>query len=329
MSGLKLLDQTRQAPDVKSAALTANTPLVDVSVVAVIPEGHELKRGEHAIDTTDNIVSPGYFKTIGTPLVRGRDFLDTDTANTPQVAIVNEQFASHYWPKQDPIGKRIRLHDATGKQVEVVGVAKVAKYIFISESPLDYIFLPFSQNPQGNMRMLAQSKNSNSAALVPVLRQIVQRLDRNMPVFDVRTMESLYQMRAVSTPAMITQTVTALGLMGLVLAVVGLYGVVSYTVSKRSREFGIRMAVGADRRSVVRMVLQQGLILGTAGLAVGLVLGIVVARALANSAMFSFPTNVLPFVAVSILLLLSVTFSAYVPARRASLIDPMRALREE
>jgi putative ABC transport system permease protein len=150
-----------------------------------------------------------------------------------------------------------------------------------------------------------------------------------MPVFDVRTMESLYQMRAVSTPAMITQTVTALGLMGLVLAVVGLYGVVSYTVSKRSREFGIRMAVGADRRSVVRMVLQQGLILGTAGLAVGLVLGIVVARALANSAMFSFPTNVLPFVAVSILLLLSVTFSAYVPARRASLIDPMRALREE
>jgi putative ABC transport system permease protein len=142
-------------------------------------------------------------------------------------------------------------------------------------------------------------------------------------------MRSLYESRAVVTPNIITKTVAAMGLMGLLLSVVGLYGVVSYSVSKRSREFGIRMAVGADRGKVVGMVLRQGLVLGIAGLAVGLIAGVFAARAMTSSFLFSFQVGVLPFVVVSLLLLLTTIVAAYGPARRASLIDPMRALREE
>jgi ABC-type antimicrobial peptide transport system permease subunit len=191
------------------------------------------------------------------------------------------------------------------------------------------MYLPFYQNEQDSMALVTESTVSNAAALVPVLRQVVQGLDRNMPVFEVRTMQSMYESRADATPKLISQTVGAMGLMGLILAVIGLYGVVSYSVSRRSREFGVRMAVGADRPMIVRMVLRQGLVLGLAGLGVGLVVGILASRGLTSTLLFSFPVEVFPFVAVSLLLLTAVVVSAYGPARRASLVDPMKALREE
>ena len=179
------------------------------------------------------------------------------------------------------------------------------------------------------MALVVQSKNSDAAMLVPVLRQAVQSLDRNMPVFDVRTMKSLYEARAIATPKILTLTVTGLGLMGLILSVIGLYGVVSYSVSKRSREFGIRMAVGADKGKVMQMVLKQSLVLGISGVAAGLIAGIFVTRGITSLLMFSFPVGVLPFFLVSLVLLFTIVLAGYAPARRASLIDPMRALRDE
>lgn len=327
----RLVDQTRQASEVKSAALASAIPLAPngISTIGVIPDGRELKRGERAIDILDAVITPGYFESMAIPLVQGRDFLESDQAASPQVAIVNEQFARHYWPNENAIGKRIRLKDAAGKQVEVVGVAKVCKYVWISEPQGDFVYLPSAQNPQAGMTLIAQTKNSDAATLVPTLRQIVQGLDRSMPVFEVRTMQSLYESRAVATPRIITRTVAGMGLMGLILAVVGLYGVVSYSVSRRSREFGIRMAVGADKWKIVSMVLRQGLALGLAGLSAGVVLGVLAAGAIRSSTLFSFSISIAPFVDVSLLLLLAVVLSACVPARRASLIDPNRALRDE
>jgi macrolide transport system ATP-binding/permease protein len=327
----ELLDRTREAPGVKSAILTSSIPMSpgNLGIIGTIPDGYTLKRGETAVDTFDTVITPGYFETMAIPLLQGRPFLESDKAKTTPVAIVNEQFARHYWPNQNPIGKRLRLKEASGRPVEVVGVARTSKYVWISESPTDFVYLPFSQNAQANMVLVAQAKGSAAANLVPTLQQAVQRIDRNMPVFDVRTMSSLYESRAVVTPNIITKTVAAMGLMGLLLSVVGLYGVVSYSVSRRSREFGIRMAIGADRRKVVGMVLRQGLVLGIAGLAVGLVAGVFAARAMTSSFLFSFQVGVLPFVVVSLVLLLTTSVAAYGPARRASLIDPMRALREE
>lgn len=327
----QLLDQVRVTLDVDAATLSSSIPMspANINMIGVVPEGHTLKRGEEIPTAFDSVVTPDYFQTMAIPVLRGRGFLESDKMHAPEVAIVNEQFAHHYWPNESAIGKEIRLKEATGKAVQIVGVAKTSKYLWITEAPSDFVYLPFAQNPQADMTLVVQSKNSDAATLVPVLRQVVQNLDRNMPTFEIRTMKNLYEARAIATPNLVSETVGGLGLMGLILSVIGLYGVVSYSVNKRTREFGIRMAVGADRQKVLGMVLKQSLILGAAGLAVGLLAGVFVTHAVTSQMMFSFHVGVLPFVAVSLLLLVTVGFAGYVPARRASLVDPMRALRDE
>ena len=327
----QLLEKTQAAPEVVSATLSSSIPMsnTEIGMIGVLPEGHTLKRGEPIPTIFDSVVTADYFKTMDIPILRGRAFLDSDKMQAPLVAIVNEQFAKHYWPNENAIGKQIHVREATGQPVEIVGVARNSKYLWITEAPTDFVYLPFAQNPQADMTLITQSRTSDAATLVPVLRKILQALDRNMPTFEVRTMQNLYELRAAATPNLLSETVGGLGLMGLILSVIGLYGVVSYSVNKRAREFGIRMAVGADRVSVMGMVLKQSLLLGGCGLAVGLIAGVFVTKAITSQLMFAFQTGLWPYVAVCLLLLVTVAFAGFLPARRASLIDPMRALREE
>ena len=245
----QLLERTRMAPGVYSATLTSSIPMSmgDIGMLAVVPEGHVLKRGEAAPTVFDTVVTPGYFETMAIPIQQGRPFLESDRADAPQVAVINEQFAHHYFPGQDPIGKRIHLNDQAGKLVQVVGVSRISKYLWITENKMDFVYLPLAQNPQSSMALVTQSKNMDPAALVPVLRQVVASLDRNMPIYDVRTMKSLYESRAVATPNIITRTVGGMGVMGLVLSIIGLYGVVSYSVSRRTPR--VRHPDGGWRRS--------------------------------------------------------------------------------
>jgi ABC-type antimicrobial peptide transport system permease subunit len=213
---------------------------------------------------------------------------------------------------------------------EVIGVAKLSKYFWIGENANDYIYLPLSQNTQPNLFLIAQSKSADATTILPVLRRVIQSLNKDMPVFDVRTMADLYHNRAIATPNIITQLVAGMGAMGLILAVIGLYGVVSYSVTRRFREFGIRMAVGADRRDVVSMVLRQGAIIGVGGIAAGLIAGVFASIAIKSMVVFSFGSaGFKPFLAIALLLFCATLLGAYVPARRASHIDPMLALREE
>jgi ABC-type antimicrobial peptide transport system permease subunit len=289
-----------------------------------------LKRGQDSISVFHSVISDGYFETMGVAIFKGRSFLQSDQRNTTAVAIVNEQLAHHYWPNQDAIGKRFRLRNASGPLIQIVGIARTSKVLSISEAPLDFLYLPLTQNLQAQMSLMAESKSPDATTLAPVLRHVVQEIDRNMPVFDARSMKDLYENRAVKTPNMLASIVAALGFMGLVLTVVGLYGLVAYSVSRRTREIGIRMAVGADRQTVSRMVLKQGLLLGMAGVAVGLVIGILACRAITSSAFMSLgDPGIKPFVAVSLLLIVTTMGATYLPARRASHIDPMRALRDE
>jgi predicted permease len=327
----QLLNMTRLAPDVKSAALASVVPMtIGGGTLPVVPEGYRLKRGQEAIDVFDDVVSDGYFETMGIRVVQGRGFLESDTASTTPIAIVNEQFASHYWPGQNPLGKRFHLQNSAGKLVEVVGVAKTTKHIWLTESPLDFVYLPFPQNQQSQMSLIAQSISSDATTLAPVLRHIVQAIDRKMAVFDARTMKDVYNNRAVKSPNLIVEIVGVLGAMGLTLAIVGLYGLVAYSVGRRTREIGLRMAIGADQTDVLRMILRQGFNLGVAGVAAGLIIGILACRAITSIMFFSFGrVALLPFIAVSLLLVLTTVAAAYLPARRASRIDPMRALREE
>ena len=327
----QLLDKTRLTPNVTLAALASSVPLgVGGVMTGVVPEGVQLKPGQEAISVFHNIVSDGYFETIALPITQGRSFTQADQRDTLPVAIVNEQFAEHYWPGRSAIGKRLRLRNAKGPLVQIVGVAKTAKYISISEAPLDFLYLPFSQNPQSQMSLIAESAGPSATALFGVLRRLTAGIDRNMPIYDARSMRDMYENRAVRIAAIFANVVGGLGMMGVLLALIGLYGLVSYSVNRRTREIGIRMAIGADRPSVLRMVLGQGLTLGLVGAAAGLLLGIFANRALQSMAFVHFGrTGLVPFTVVPALLLLTILAATYLPARRASCISPTRALREE
>jgi len=324
----QLVERARLAPGVQSASLTRVIPMAPSQYQRnIAPEGYQFPQGKETETLFANVVGDGYFQTMRVPLVKGRTFLPTDTAESPRVAIVNEEFASRYWQNQEALGKRFRLNRAGGPWVEVVGVAKTGICLWIAEPPTPFFYLPLTQSPQERMTLVAESTGDSSALAAP-LRHVVRSLDPNLPVFDVRTIESFYEMRAVSTPNMIIQTVGMMGLMGLLLAVSGLFGLVSYSVSRRTREIGIRMAIGADRRSVLTMVLQQGLTLGLAGVAIGIALSLA-AGPLVLSA-FGAGGNDPWSYAIVVVSMLAVTLAAsFLPARRASKVDPIRALRWE
>jgi macrolide transport system ATP-binding/permease protein len=325
----ELLDKTRLAPGVRSAALTSVVPLGNgLGSTGVLPEGSALRSGEQIRAVPNAYVSEGYFATLGIPIVRGRGFLESDGANTPLVAVVNTLFAEHYWPHQDALGRRFHSGDANGPLVQVVGIARTGKYIWIAESPQEFVYFPYTQGRTSALTVVAESTGPDAGALAPVLREVVRNIDSAMPYANARTMQNFFSQRATKITNTIVEVVASLGLMGLMLALVGLYALVAYSVSRRSREIGIRMAIGADRQSVLRMVLRQGLVLGSIGAGAGLILSVFACRAV-TSALWIGRLNWALLPAVAAPLLLVTMLAAYVPARRASLIDPMRALRDE
>jgi len=245
------------------------------------------------------------------------------------VAIVNQQFALHYWPNASPIGKRFRITGADNSWVQIVGLAKTSKYTFIAEPPTEYIYLARRQKKLQRMIMLVQSAGDPSTLVGP-MRQVVHTLDANMPIYNVSTIEELYRMRAVRIFDVIVATVGALGAMGLSLCIVGLYGLVAYAASRRTREIGIRMAIGANAGAVLRMVLRQGAVLVMAGLGLGLAASVGAVELLRAA----FPTgdnhrDVVGLAIVMPIVLAVTLLAAYLPARRASLVNPMQALRHE
>ncbi len=323
-------DRAREVPGVVKVAMASSIPMGNnTGFEAVAPEGFQFAAGQDKANVVSSRVDEHYFDTLGLTILRGRGFSVDDAGDAPKVAIVNEQFARHYWPNQDPIGRRLRLVDRDQAWARVVGLAKTSKYLFIAEPPTECVYLPYRQTRAQEMVLLVQSAG-DPASLAGPLRAMVNRLDRNLPIYNVRTMAEFYRMRATSIFNVLIATVAALGLMGLGLAIVGLYGLVAYAASRRTREIGIRMAIGADQTAVLRMVLRHGLVLAAAGLVLGLLGSYGAGHVLAAN----FPTggddrDVGAFLIV-IPIVLAVTFLAsYIPARRASRISPMRALRHE
>ena len=325
----QLVERARAVAGVKSATLTFVTPMDGATLdgATILPEGYHFPPGTENANLFSNTVDENYFATLGVPIVRGRGFRASDTATTPRVAVVNEELAKHYWPGQDPLGKRFRLDNQKGPWVEIVGVAKQGKYFWLGEPPTEFLYFPMAQNPRFRMTLVAESFG-DPAALASPLRETVRSLDANQPVYDVRVMEEYFQNRAMSGPNLLIQTVAAMGLMGLVLAMVGLYGLVAYSASRRTREIGIRMAIGAQRSAVLRMVMRQGLVLGLSGVGVGLVASYGAARVLTH-VMEGTETGIFVFLLVAPALLVLTMFAAYIPARRASLVDPVKALHYE
>jgi predicted permease len=327
----QVVDRSRSVPGVQSAALSSFMPFtVEAEGIGLAPEGYQLPPGKQNVQVMGSRVSDGYFETMETPIIEGRGFRVTDTDSSLHVAVVNESFARHYWPGQNAVGKRFRLNDRNGRLVEIVGVARNSKYLSITESPNEFVYLPHVQNPSSRMVLMVETA-AGAADLTAPLRKVVGGLDADMPVLAVRTMQEFYEMRAIRSNVVIVEMVTAIGVMGMLLALIGLYGLVSYAVSRRTREIGIRMAIGAAQGEVLRMVLRQGFALTAWGLGVGLILSVIAQQAMAAA----FPStrrhsiDLLAYPLLIMAALLVTMLGAYVPARRAARVDPLLALRHE
>jgi predicted permease len=327
----RVAEQARLIPGVRSAALTRFMPMDGLPPsVTMIPEGFQFPPGTESATVAGSIVDEHYFDTIGLPILNGRGFHASDAAGAPRVAVVNEVIAQRYWPGQDPIGRRFRLDNRAGPWVEVVGVARTSKYSFVIERPLEFVFLPYKQREPESMFLLVRSLGDPTSLVTP-LREMVRRLDANLPISNTRTMEELYRLRSVVILNVIVSLIAAMGTMGLALAIVGLYGLVAYAASRRTKEIGIRMAIGAGRSDVLRMVLGQGLVLAIAGLSVGLVASAGAARALGTIIPGGGDGRIdyVAFLLVASAVLVVTVLAAYVPARRASHVNPTDALRHD
>jgi predicted permease len=324
-----LVDRVRALPGVVDASLTKIVPMGNqLQSMNFVPEGFTLPPGQDSLAIFGNTIDDRYFDVFSVPLVKGRGFTPMDSMTAPRVVVVNKHLAEKYWPGQDPLGKRLHLFGTREGWAEVVGVARTHKYVWPGEAATDFIYLPFLQSPETQMRLVVASKGDSAALAAPV-REVARALDPDLPVYDVRTIEEFYDMRVVSTLGMILETVSFLGFMGLVLALVGLYGLIAYSVSRRTREIGIRMAIGANRSAVLRMVLRQGLALALVGIAIGVMISLGTMHLLAAGIEGVQGTEPLAFLALPLALVVVILVATLLPARRAALLDPVKALRCE
>ncbi|HYV05245.1 MAG TPA: ABC transporter permease, partial [Blastocatellia bacterium] len=326
----QLIDRAGTLPGVLNASLSSTTPLgFNNNIRDVYFEGRAAGREKEDHTTIFcNTVGYGYFQTMGTAVLRGREFTERDDESSPRVAIVNETMAQRYWPNQEALGKRFAIK-REGPLLEVVGVVRDGKYVFLGEDPRAFFYIPLGQNYSGEITIILHSAGDDTAALAGV-RQLVRELDPELPLFDVKTMTShLRDGIALLFVRLGARLATAFGLLGLVLAVVGVYGVVSYSASQRVHEIGIRMALGASTGDVLRLVARQGLILTFAGVAIGLGAAVAATRAMTSLLYGVSATDPVTFVVIALLLTGVALAASFIPARRALRVDPMVALRCE
>jgi predicted permease len=324
------LRRAAAVPGVKSVALTRYVPFgYDRAMRSIVPIAPGVQLSVNGFSYFYNVIGGDYFATMGIPLLEGRAFTERDDESAPPVAIVSDAFVKAIWPGQSAIGKRFHFDDDDGPVVEIVGVVRGMQDMVLGETPKPYIFLPVAQAYRPSMTVLVQTASVPSSIVRP-MRAVVAGLDSGLPVFDVRTMDDhLRNGQALLTTRLGSAIATVFGLLALVLATVGVYGVVSYSVAQRTREIGVRMALGARRPAIVRLVVGQGLRLGWIGLGVGLVLSVATMGVVSSVLYGVGPRDPVVLGIVVGLLMLVVVIASLVPARRAMRIDPITSLRSQ
>jgi len=264
---------------------------------------------------------------MGIQLVQGRDFTNQDRDGSTQKVIINQAFARKFWPGQDPVGKRLSFSEGTDSFREVIGVVRNGKYGGLTESPRPFVYRPLLQNYDRYMTIIARTSSDPRNSISPIRREI-QTLDENMPVFDVRT---LAEHLGISLfPARIAATLLgAFGLLALVLAGIGIYGVMSFSVAQRTREIGIRVALGADQKNVLFLITGQGMKLAVMGVVIGLVAAFFATQAMTVLLYGISPTDPLTFSLIPLILGAVALLACFIPAQRATKVDPMVAIRYE
>lgn len=327
----KLISQVRTVPGVESASLSFSVPFGFIhETTEIYPEGHTLENGTRPPVIFYNTVDPAYFDNLRISLIRGRLFTEDDNESSPFVAIINETMARRFWPIDDAVGKRFAVTNSSPAiLLQVIGIVKDGRYLDPTDDVQPYFFRPLAQQ-YVSVRTLQIRTSVPPETMVPRIREIIQAMAPDLPTFDFRPMkEALNGLNGFFVFRLGAGLAAALGFLGLVLAVVGVYGLVSYDMSQRTQEIGIRMALGAQRSNILKMVLRQSLTVAAIGIAVGLVLAFAAGHAMKSLFVGVGAADPLTFIATSLLLGGITLLASAIPAWRVLHIDPSTTLRSQ
>jgi len=321
----QMIDRVSNIPGVSSATLSVVVPISGGGQRrnAVI-DGYQPRSNED-MELNTNVVGLGYFRTMDIPIVRGRDFGSEDRHGGPGVVIVNEEFAHRYF-NDDALGKRVRI-DSEGQFLEIVGIARTAKYRDLREAPLPFIYIPLAQEYQPDMSLIVRTAGDPGLVL-NTLRDEMKAVNKSVPVFSVQVMRDMIAGQ-LAVDRMIAVLLSVFGGAALLLAAIGIYGVMGYAVAQRTREIGIRVALGAERSDIMTLIVRRGLTLTVIGAGIGLILALALTRVLESLLFGVSATDPLTFGAIVTLLIAVAQLACYFPARRATKVDPIVALRNE
>ena len=327
----KVLKALPGVPGVEASGIVRTVPLngaTEGSIVRV--PGRVAKSREDRPVSNYNIASPGYFSAIGTPILQGREFLETDQANSMPVVIVNNALAKKFWPGQNAIGKQIGLASLQYPLMTVVGVVADVKHISLREAVGPEMYVPLTQKPFPSMAIMSVvlRTGANSSAVLGGVRNAFHSIDPDLPIAQVETLATI-KSNSMAQPRFAMLLLTSFGLLAVLLACIGMYGVISYSVVQRTQEIGLRMALGAPQGAVFSMVVMQGASLAGLGILAGLATAFALTRLMSGFLFGIQPTDPITFVGVSMLLATVAVLACYLPARRATQVDPMIALRYE
>jgi predicted permease len=324
----RLLERVRALPGVQYAGLSGNVPLnLSVSSNSIYVEGQPQQRGANVPTAMASRATPGLLSALGTRLIQGRDFTEQDAESKREVALVNETFARRFWSGQSAIGKRFSNAGSAGPWIEVVGVIQDGKYFSLNEEATPFVYTNMLPSIGGSVTLVARTTGEPQIAMAAIRREF-QQLDATAPLYNVRTM--VEHMAIPLFPARVAATLlVGFGLLALALAAIGIFGVMSYAVTQRTREIGIRIALGAQAGGILKLVVGQGSKLTALGLSIGLACAFAGTRLMSDFLYGLSALDIVTFAGVSLLLALVALLACYIPARRAMKVDPIVALRRE
>ncbi|HEX8942567.1 MAG TPA: FtsX-like permease family protein, partial [Gemmatimonadaceae bacterium] len=312
-------------PGVESVGATTYIPIVGCcSQFGTQIEGRTTDAA-HMLMVTGNMITPGFFRSLRIPLIAGREFTDADDDDAPKVIIINETFAKRFWPAGDAIGHRIDTGNGMSTIVGVVGNIKQASLV---DAPEPQFYRPHVQDPWTAMTFTVRVRGDQADRIMPDVRRAMRAVDPTLPVYGAQTLEKVLA-DAVASPRMFGVLYASFAAIALILAAAGVYATMSFFVSQRTRELGLRVALGAEPAALVRMIVRQGTVLAVIGGAVGVALGTIAARALAHTLYGVSAREPSIYIAASAILVVAAMVASYGPARRASTVDPMIALRAD
>jgi len=326
-----LIDDVRALPGVLSVSTAAAVPMgYVIKGDSLAIDGYQPPSGQPAPNVAYNVISPDYFQTMRIPMARGRTFTDADDEKAQYVAIVNEVMAKHFWPNQDPLGRHFTMTREPKHSMQVVGIARDSRFLGVTLAINAHFYVPYAQHDEANSLETLQVRTAGAPELlIPEVERVVATVAPDLPVFDVETMtDALNTLAGLLIFKIGAALAAAFGILGIILATVGVYGVISYVASQRTHEIGIRMALGAHSQDILRMILGQGIVIVGAGLTIGLAAAFSAAHVVRNFVTVS-ATDPLTYLIVSATLTLVAVLACYIPARRATKVDPMVALRYE